>query len=180
MKKLLYVLIPLLFISFLFDNPILNFFINNRNEILNTIIVWLTAWYILVLIAVIISIFIYVNKSKRKYIIPLWLSGIISYGLANLLKFIITRPRPDVMQLVQETSYSFPSSHATVVFSLLPILCIKFKKLMPLWITFGILIILTRLYVGVHYPSDIIAGSILGLIVGFIILKYTKQVTFLF
>lgn len=174
MKELLY-LVLLLILSFFFDKQIINFFVNNRIEMLNPVITALTAWYVLVIAAVIVSIIIYINKSKRKYIIPLWLSGIVSYGLANLIKFIIARPRPSVIQLVPETFYSFPSSHAAVVFSLLPILCLKFKKLKLVWISLGILIVLTRLYVGVHYLSDILAGAVLGLIVGYLVLKYYRK-----
>ena len=87
-----------------------------------------------------------------------------------LIKEIIKRERP-LLQLIEISGYSFPSGHATLsttlVFSLYLILKdkIKYKKLfISICIIFPLLISFTRVYLCVHYLSDIIAGIGLGLI----------------
>jgi undecaprenyl-diphosphatase len=93
---------------------------------------------------------------------------------SNLLKNLFERIRPcnalpDVRILVGCTgSYSFPSSHAVNNFSV----AVFFSRLYPKYkITFIIaasLVALSRPYVGVHYPSDILGGALIGSAVGYI------------
>ena len=95
---------------------------------------------------------------------------IISLGLylilTNSLKSIFSRPRPFVElenELVQTVNpyRSFPSGHAAAMFTLLPFL--SFIKIT--WITLSIIVMLSRVYLGVHYLSDVIFGMLLGLLI---------------
>lgn len=113
---------------------------------------------------------------KHKFSEALWLlvgvSGI-SGLLANLLKILFTRTRPShLLHLVTEASYSFPSGHANAsmvlygtLIALLPTLIPEKKLRITLQVLLGIVIFLvgfSRVYLGVHYPSDIIGGFSLG------------------
>ena len=71
-------------------------------------------------------------------------------------------------------NYSFPSIHAATSFSVLPILDREFKKVKWFWILFAILISFSRVYVGVHYFSDIVFGAIIGYLIGFLFV-YLEQ-----
>jgi hypothetical protein len=91
-----------------------------------------------------------------------------AYALNTLLKTVVRRRRPQLEKLpaliATPTSLSFPSAHASSSFaaaraysSLLPGI--------PLYIV-ATLMALSRVYLGVHYPSDIAAGGLLGMLVG--------------
>lgn len=88
------------------------------------------------------------------------------------LKQIIQRPRPDIMPSVVETSYSFPSGHAmnsSVFYLTIAFYTYHFtrKKKLSLVVTGGAIVLLlligfSRVYLGVHYPSDVVAGYVVG------------------
>ena len=166
MKKL-YVytaILILLVISFIFDRQISLFFTSYRNNVFNAIAIFIdyVAWYILFTLVIII---ILLRKEYNK-IMPLIISLGLYLILTNGLKIIFSRPRPFVElenELVQTVNpyRSFPSGHAAAMFTLLPFL--SFIKIT--WITLSIIVMLSRVYLGVHYLSDVIFGMLLGLLI---------------
>ena len=110
-----------------------------------------------------------VRKRYRLAIfITIVMGGMIICNL--LLKALFERPRPDLWEwLIQETSYSFPSGHATASMALGIVLLVYFwhTKWRIFVCVMALLYVLTvsfsRLYLGVHYPSDIIGGWLLSL-----------------
>lgn len=125
----------------------------------------------LVLIGITIAILCWDRQKKYgKYIVlNLLLVAIVN----QTLKFIIQRPRPEGFRLITETGYSFPSGHSmasTAFYGFLIYLIqkkVQNKRLkMGLTIVLSILIIaigLSRIYLGVHYASDVCAGFLLSL-----------------
>ena len=117
------------------------------------------------------SIFLVKNKKYSKLII---LNLVLSFILNRILKLIIARPRPPRLRLVIENGYSFPSGHSMVSFAFYGFLIylinkkLKNKKLKyPLIILLSVLILLigiSRIYLGVHYVTDVLGGYIIGLI----------------
>ncbi|MGD0818847.1 MAG: phosphatase PAP2 family protein [Methanomassiliicoccales archaeon] len=63
--------------------------------------------------------------------------------------------------------YSFPSGHATGAFAVFSAWCFKEKKYYVPLLGVAALIALSRVYIGVHFPLDVIAGTMIGLIIGF-------------
>jgi undecaprenyl-diphosphatase len=168
MKKIWYILISLLIASFFIDKIILNFIIQNRINLLNDVFIWFTNPYLLIGLGIMLIIILFKKEEK---IYPVVLSGFLGYLFSYILKEIIMRIRPEVISLVVESTKSFPSSHATVVFAVFPFINKEFKKLRGLYLITGGLILFSRLYVGAHYLSDLIGGAMLGLIIGNLILK---------
>lgn len=126
-------------------------------------------------IAFLVVVVSFIFWQKKWHIEALWLlinSGLIA-GLGNfLIKFAFARQRPLLEQLINETHYSFPSGHAMaslLFFGTLIMLLPNIIKHKPFRLccqaVLGILILLigiSRIYVGVHYPTDIIGGYLLG------------------
>lgn len=101
---------------------------------------------------------------------------------SSVLKEIFSRIRPcrslDGVRLLVDCGggLSFPSSHAVNNFAAATVISNFYHKQKWYWFAFAFLVAFSRTYVGVHYPSDILAGSILGFIIGFIIVSIWKSI----
>lgn len=117
-------------------------------------------------IPVAICIAVYLLCKRRHVQLLLFAFGVGGAALANLaLKLIFQRERPALWHtIITETDYSFPSGHAMVssAFILCLIIILWYTRWRTVTIVIGttliVMIGLSRLYLGVHYPSDILAG----------------------
>jgi undecaprenyl-diphosphatase len=99
----------------------------------------------------------------------------VAYGLNTAIKLAVGRRRPDIPELPPltgtPTALSFPSAHATTSFAAARAYAPLLREAVapgaeaPLWVLAGALA-LSRLYLGVHYPSDVLAGAALGVLIG--------------
>ena len=96
---------------------------------------------------------------------------LVSESLSGALKLWIERDRPPLRDPAPEPlvelpdTHSFPSGHATVSFACATVLALAVPRLRaPLYALAG-LISLSRVYVGVHYPFDVVAGALLGILI---------------
>jgi len=161
--------IILLILALIFDNQILAFFSGIQTPLvagLMKIISFMGNFYIIPFIATLVII-IAIKKNKSRCLAAAWTSLLLGVIISFLLKIIIARPRPDLMPTLWD--FSFPSWHSLGVFAVLPLLD---KKLQPYWLAFAILVSLSRLYLGLHYASDVIGGIIIGYGIGLLGLKF--------
>ena len=134
------------------------------------------------LIAFLLCLFFWTKKETRQITFVLFVSIIVSGLLVGLIKDIVDRPRPYIMlgltaadMLVHTSPYvSFVSGHATSAFVTAAAVSYYFRKwLIPAVLT-ACVAGLSRIYLLVHYPSDVIAGAIFGVFVFFVILFLFK------
>jgi len=90
---------------------------------------------------------------------------------SRLLKEWVGRIRPcqvlDEVRLLTDcnTSYSFPSSHAVNIFAAAYFLSQVFRRLTPLIFAIAAVVAYSRIYIGIHYPLDVIGGAAIGLLI---------------
>ena len=131
----------------------------------------------------IILLLIFGKKKGRIAVLFLVLGIALSDQLCNnVLKPLIQRIRPcnvldNIHLLVNCTrAYSFPSSHAMNIFTGCILLSYTYRKIKVILLITAILVSYSRIYVGVHYPFDVLAGMILGIFCAFIIITLFKFV----
>lgn len=110
----------------------------------------------------------------------------IDCALTNkIVKHIIRRDRPDVLKLIKQGGFSFPSGHSMISMCmygcLIYVVLKKIKNKYLKWFLVFILSLLiisvglSRIYVGVHYLSDVVGGFILGLIILILYIELTNK-----
>lgn len=154
------------------DLKIQDFFFSLRGEIQNVPICALTHLTD-TLSVVAYCVVLLILPSRKRYGVPLTLSTLAGVAVYKPLKHIALRARPDrALHLVEQGGYSFPSGHSvtSVLFYGLAIYLLqkhcqneKLRKIMTA--VCGFLIVFTgpsRIYVGVHWPTDVMAGWCIG------------------
>ena len=127
---------------------------------------------VIIVFALLVSLLLFLARQKRQ-IIMLWFTIIGSEGFTFILKMVFHRPRP-LHAVFLEDSNSFPSGHATIAVAFYGFLIylllrdVKNKSHRVLVIVAGVIVMLaigfSRLYLGVHYASDVLAGYLVGLL----------------
>jgi undecaprenyl-diphosphatase len=172
-----------------FDRLVYSFLINNRVSGLNPLFYFITqfgeVWFMLIIF---LCFFVFLYK-KRQRILFIFLTANLVIGeiLVFFLKLFFERPRPpEANALVIEPTYSFPSGHSLnaivlyfsilIIINTIPHLFSKttIRILDFFLISLMILVPFSRLYLGVHWFSDVAGGMILGFVIIFITYKILK------
>lgn len=176
-------------ISLPFDTRIQEAVFALRSHELTALLVLLTRsgnWQCVTLIC---AILVVIPKTRKQYGFPLACSALFSVAIYEILKYIFQRPRPDIaLRLIGESGFSFPSGHSLtslVVWGTLFLLVRSYARvpendwneycdaprfsspvlsrfIMILLAVYIFLMGFSRIYVGVHYPTDVIASWCLG------------------
>lgn len=162
------------FINGTLANPLFDKLMPFITEVKNWYLVYVLLWFIILF-------------KGGKYRIAMAVAMILLITItdqfsSSLLKNLIERVRPcnalpDVHLLAGCTgSFSFPSSHAVNNFAAAMFFGYFYRHLS--WILFFVATVmaLSRIFVGVHYPSDVFGGAIIGIILGYLCVKLTEKI----
>lgn len=134
--------------------------------------------YLLIFSLIIWAIFF--SQKKMYNFSLLFLSGIFSWFIANILKSLLRINRPFIdlgfSPLRLESGFSFPSEHMTIFTAIATAMFLINKKAGFIFLIIAILIGLSRIVIGVHSPLDILGGLFVGALVGFIFIKIFKKI----
>lgn len=166
-----------------FDTFIYNFIRSLKSDFFDTYFVFITKFgnESTIILFVVVAVLLLKNKWRMMMLeIP-----IISVVSNQVIKYIIRRDRPSVLKLIKQGGYSYPSGHsmiAVVVYGLLIYFVLKKVRnkswkyglsflLVVLIVSIGV----SRIYVGVHYASDVLGGFILAMAELLLLINFTKK-----
>jgi len=100
--------------------------------------------------------------------------------ITEIIRWFYYRPRPFVAEQVNQllehsATSSFPSGHAAFFFALSAVIYLHNKKTGWAFFAASFLIVLARVFVGIHYPLDILAGALIGIFFGWLICFWCRR-----
>lgn len=139
---------------------------------------------IVIILTILLLLLLFIKEMKNKVFVLADVIG--AAGLNVILKHIIQRDRPNIHRLIKETGYSFPSGHAMMsmaFYGMLIYFIYRYvKNPVKKWVLIILLTIIlltigiTRIYLGVHYPSDVIGGFLVSFAYLLILTEIFKKI----
>ncbi|MCU7667612.1 phosphatase PAP2 family protein [Bacillus thuringiensis] len=158
-----------------FDNKVIAFIQGLESPVLTTIMKVFTTIGSTKTVTVIclIVMFVLYKVLKQRSECLLFIAAILGSNVLFIsLKMIFQRERPSLYRLIEETGYSFPSGHSTIAFTLYGTILfllwryiqVRWKRVVLMVLTAMMILVtgISRIYLGVHYPSDILAGFLIA------------------
>lgn len=143
-----------------------------QSRLLDGLIVFCAEYLAYLVIVALVALVFFSIYSWREIVVAGAAGLIARFGVTELIRSFYHHPRPfvvlpNVHQLFAESSWSFPSGHATFFFALATVLYCYNKRWGSGFFIAAMLIALARVVAGVHYPADIVGGAFIGTIVGY-------------
>ena len=169
-------------ISFI-DSNVYNFLISFKNDSLTNFFRFVTKFSNVAFLVIFVLIVLLILRNKDAVFV---IFNLIFLRLLNyVIKIIIKRDRPNILRLIKIGEYSFPSGHAMISMGVYGYLIyLIYKKIKNPYIKYlGIIILslliiligISRIYLGVHYFSDVVAGYTLSLIYLIIFIRVRRK-----
>lgn len=145
--------------------------LSHKNFLLDGLVVFCAQYLPYLLIACFLVLVFYEEGRRRKWYLFLEaaLAIILSRGLlTEIIRFFYHHSRPfdalGFMPLTPESGASFPSGHAALFFALAMVVFFRNRKWGVWFFIFALLNGIARIYVGVHWPLDIVGGAVTGIL----------------
>ncbi len=166
-----------------FDSLVLDWFQSIQNDLLTGIFKVITLLGEGGIVWIVIGLLLLLRKNTRWLGVSVLVALLFSLLVGNLtLKPLVARPRPcwrhpEIPLLIANpTDYSFPSGHSMSSFAAAAAIWMENRRAGVLALAGAVVMACTRLYFYVHYPTDILAGMLIGLLLGMIAHGIVKRV----
>lgn len=157
-----------------------------QSPLSDSVIVFFASYLAYILIVIFLALVFfsrYSGRQKWELVLVAGISAVIArLGITELIRFFYHHPRPylalpDVHTLFTDSSWSFPSGHATFFFALSTAVYLYHKKWGIGFFIATILITISRVIAGIHYPSDIVGGALIGIAVAYTTFYFVRRMT---
>lgn len=175
-----------------FDLKLFYFFNNfaGKAQVFDWLTVFLASYlqYFLVLSFLVLLYFSIYSRREKFYIFWITTTSIVvaRLGITEIIRFFYHRPRPFLVLQVNkllssgwfysDTEWSFPSGHSAFFFAMATAIYCYNKKWGIGFFIAAILMNASRIIVGVHYPSDIFGGAVIGTVVGYLLFRLAEKI----
>lgn len=147
-----------------------------------------------ILLVVLIAIILYAHLKKKNTLKRITILALIAFLCSDLfaaiLKWLIRESRPFVslnnvrLLITENDPLSFPSGHTTSTLAVVTFYVLNMRELSKkhykligiALMAFAVIIPFSRMYVGVHYPGDVLAGAVIGIVGALIVNKYKDEI----
>lgn len=145
-----------------------------RSAALDATMIVLAKYSPVVLAAVLVALWLTWRLRNQREALLAGIASLIALGLGQIVGMLFPRERPylthHVTLLVPHApDTSFPSDHTTLAFAIAALAWRHDRRLGGVLIAFGILVAVARVYIGAHYPTDVLGGAALGSIVAILV-----------
>ena len=155
-----------------------------QSPFLDGVVVFFASYLAYILVALFFA-YVFFRHSKQEKFQLFLIAGISAFFarfcVAELIRLFYQRSRPfidiPVHQLLTSNEWSFPSGHATFFFALATVLYLHNKKWGIGFFIAALLITVSRVIAGIHYPSDIIGGALIGIAVAYAVFYFVRKIT---
>lgn len=152
-----------------------------RNSWFDALGIFFAEYFSYIVVFCLIAFLLWNFKKYYSMVILAFTAGIVARIITEMIRLFWVRPRPFVENYVKllvpylETA-SFPSGHAAFFFSIAGIIYFCNKNLGVLFFISAFLISITRVFCGIHWLTDIIAGFFVGIFSAFVVIQFSRKI----
>jgi len=174
-----------------FDIKLFYFFNNfaGKSALFDALIVFLVSYFPLIIIAAFLLLLYFSAYAKKEKLNIFWATFVSAvaarFVITEIIRFFYYRPRPFLAHELNQLIYtsvntgSFPSGHSAFFFAMATAVYLYNKKWGSGFFIAAILMNVSRVIAGAHYPSDILGGAAIGMLTGFVVYKLWQKYFYL-